>query len=83
MEDDVFRVNAGTEVAVDLDAADFHFLKRDGLGGEHVADLAGADAESDGSESAVGGGVGIAAGDRGAGLGDALFRASSNKGNHH
>jgi len=75
VEDHVLGVNAGAKIAVHLDAADFHFLQRDGLSGEDVADLAGADTEGDRSEGAVGGGVGIAAGNGGAWLGDALLRA--------
>ena len=73
VEDDVLRIDSGAEVAVHLDAAHFHFLKRDGLRGENVADLAGADAESDRAERAVSRRVRVAASDRGAGLGDALL----------
>ena len=46
-----------------------------GLGGEHVLDLAGADAEGDRPEGAVGGGVGVAAHDGHARLGQALLGA--------
>ncbi len=45
------------------------------LGGEHVLDLAGADAEGERAEGAVGGGVGVAADDRHAGLGHAQLGA--------
>ena len=45
------------------------------LRGQHVAHLGGADAERDGAERAVRRGVGIAAGDGRARLGDALFGA--------
>ena len=41
-----------------------------GLGGQHVLDLAGADAERQRAEGAVGGGVGVPAHDRHAGLRD-------------
>ena len=75
MEDDIFGVDAGAEFAVDVNAADFELGHRHGLGGEEVADLGGADAESDRAEGAVGGGVRVAAGDGRAGLGDALFWA--------
>ena len=46
-----------------------------GLGGEHVLDLAGADAERDGPECAVGRSVGVAADDGHARLGQTLLRA--------
>ena len=45
------------------------------LGGEHVLDLARADAERERAEGAVGGGVRVAADDRHAGLGDAELGA--------
>ena len=45
------------------------------LGGEHVLDLAGADAERERPEGAVGGGVGVAADDGHARLGEALLGA--------
>jgi hypothetical protein len=44
-----------------------------GLGGENVLDLAGADAEREGTERAVGGGVAVAAHDDHARLGEALL----------
>ncbi len=46
-----------------------------GLGGHHVLDLGGADAKCQRSEGAVGGGVGVAADDGGAGQGDAELGA--------
>ena len=48
---------------------------RQGLGGEHVLDLAGADAEGERAERAVGGGVAVAAHDRHARQGAALLGA--------
>ena len=45
------------------------------LGGEDVLDLAGADAEGEGAERAVGGGVAVAADDGHARLGEALLGA--------
>src|SRR5690625_2299778 len=74
VQDDVFRVDAGAQPAVHLDAAYLEALQGEGLGGEHVAYLAGADAEGDCSEGAVGARVRVAAGDGGTGLGDALLR---------
>ena len=50
-------------------------LLRERLGGEDVLDLAGADAEGQGAEGAVGGGVAVAAHDRHARLGQALLGA--------
>ena len=75
MQDHVLGVNAGTEIAVHFDAADLERFERQGLRGEHVAHLGGADAEGDRAEGAVGGGVRVAAGDGGARLGDALLGA--------
>ena len=73
MQDDVLGINAGRQTAVHIDAADLRFADGHGLGGEHVADLAGADSESDRAKGAVRGGVRVAAGDGRAGLGDALL----------
>ena len=75
VEDHVLGIHAGGEGAVNAHAADLRLAQRHGLRGEHVAHLARADAEGDGAESAVGGRVGIAAGDGRAGLGDALLGA--------
>ena len=77
VEDDVLGVDPGGEFAIDLDATDFRLLQRHGLRGEDVADLAGANAEGDGSEGAVRRGVRVAAGDGRARLGDALFGADN------
>ncbi len=74
-EDDVLRVDAARERAVDVDAAHLQRLEREALRREHVADLRGADAEGDGAEGAVGGGVAVAAGDGHAGLGESQFGA--------
>jgi len=75
VEDDVLGVDTRAEFSSNLDFTDLERGKSHRLGGEDIADLAGADPEGDRSESPVGGGVGIAAGNGGAGLGDALFRA--------
>ena len=77
MKGDVLGIDAGTEFAMHFDAADLHFPHGHGLRGEDVTDLGGTDAEGDRSEGAVGGGVGVAAGDGGAGLGDALLGADN------
>ncbi len=50
-------------------------LERQRLGGQHVLDLGGADAEGQRAEGAVGGGVRVAAHDRHARLGQAQLRA--------
>ena len=73
VQDDILGVDAGRELAVHVDAADLGLADRHGLRGEDVAHLACADAKSDRSECTVRGGVGVAAGDRGAGLRDTLF----------
>ena len=62
-EDDILGGDAGMEFAVDFDRHGAGFRLREGLGGEHVLDLAGADAEGERAERAMGGGVAIAADD--------------------
>ena len=74
MQRHVLGINTGLQLAIDVDAAHLHDAERHRLRGEHVAHLRGADAEGDRAESAVRGRVAVAAGDGGAGLGDALLR---------
>ncbi len=74
-QDDVLGRAAGGQVAVDGDGQGLGGWLRQGLGGEDVLDLAGADAERQRAEGAVGGGVGVAADDGHAGLREALLRA--------
>ena len=62
-------------VAFDGDAEGFGLVLREGLGGHDVLDFAGADAEGQCAEGSVGGGVGVAADDGHAGLGEAEFGA--------
>ena len=74
-ENDVFGGDAVGALAVDHDV---QVLERDcdqALGGEHVLDFAGADAEGQRAERAVRGSVAVAADDGLAGLGDAQLRA--------
>ena len=74
-QDDVLGSGPGGQVAVDAHA---HRLeRRDGqsLGGEHMLDLTGADAESQCPEGAVSGGVGVAAYDGHARLGQTQLGA--------
>ena len=74
-EDDVFGRDAPAQLAVD---ADLHRLGpglRQRLGRQDVLDLAGADAEGQRAERAVGAGVAVAADDGHARLGQAQFRA--------
>ena len=75
VEDDVLSGDAEGEVTFDVDAECFWLVLRQGLGGEDVLDLAGADAEGEGSEGPVGGGVGVSADDGHAGLGEAELGA--------
>ena len=73
-EDDVLGGAARWELAVDLHG---HLLERSlgkRLRGEDVLDFRGADAESDGSEGTVGGGMTVAADDGHTGLGHSLLR---------
>ena len=72
-ERDVLGRHAGGQLALDRDRHGLgpHLGQR--LGGEHVLHLAGADAEGERAEGAVGGGVAVAAHDRHARLGPALL----------
>ena len=74
-QDDVLGGDAGGQVAVDGDGHRAGPVLGQGLGGEHVLDLAGADAEGQRAERAVGGGVAVAADDGHARLGQALLGA--------
>ena len=64
----VLRLDSRPERPADLDAPHPEGVHAQALRGEHVAHLARADAEGEGAEGAVGGGVGVAAGDRHAGV---------------
>ena len=68
-------VTPGGQLAVDRDRHGARPLLGQGLGGEHVLDLARADPEGEGAERAVGRGVAVAAHDRHARLGEALLGA--------
>ena len=65
--------DARRQVALDRDGHGLRAHLRQRLGGQHVLDLAGADAEGERAEGAVGRGVAVAADDRHAGLGPALL----------
>ena len=66
-EDHVLGRDAGGQLALDVDGHPLRAALRQRLGGEHVLDLARADAERQGAERAVGGRVAVAAHDRHAG----------------
>jgi hypothetical protein len=68
-EDDVLGADAPGQLALDGDRHRLRRVLRQGLGGEHVLDLARADAERESAERAVRRGVRVAAHDRHAGLG--------------
>ena len=74
-EDDVLRRDAGRQLAVDGDRHLLRAVLRQRLRGQHVLDLAGADAERQRAEGAVGRGVAVAADDRHARLGQPQLRA--------
>ena len=63
-QDDVLGRDAGGQFAVDLDGHPLRPRLGERLGGQHVLDLARADAERQRPERAVGGGVAVAAHDR-------------------
>ena len=71
---DVLGGDAGRQLAVDGHGHRLRPAQRQGLGGEHVLDLAGADAERERPERAVRAGVRVAADDGDAGLGEPELR---------
>ena len=73
-EDQVLRRDAEAELARVGDPHRLRLALGEALRGEHVLDLAGADAEGERAEGAVGGGVRVAADDRHARLRDAQLR---------
>ena len=73
-EDHVLGADPGAEAAVDLDQHVFGRRLDQGLGGEHVLDLGGADAKGERAHRAVRRGVAVAADDRHAGLAQSLLR---------
>ena len=75
VEDHVLGGDAWRELAVDLDRHGALGGLRERLCREHVLDLGGTDAESEGPEGSVGGGVAIAADERHPRLGEALLGA--------
>ncbi|GJC96846.1 flp pilus assembly protein TadG [Colletotrichum higginsianum] len=75
VQDDVLGADAGGQLAVDLYPHVLAPLGDQALGGQDVLDLAGADAEGQGTEGAVGRGVAVTAHDGGAGQSEALFGA--------
>ena len=72
-EDDVLGGDAFGQLALDAHAHVLGLLLDQRLGGEHVLDLARADAMGERAEGAVGRGVAVAADDCGAGQGEALL----------
>ncbi len=74
-EDQVLGGDAVGQLALDGDGHGLEGRHRQRLGGEHVLDLAGADAEGQRAEGAVGGGVAVAADHGGARLGQSQLRS--------
>ena len=74
-EHDVLRAHAKGQVAFDGDGHRAGTALGQGLGGQHVLDLGGPDAEGERPEGPMGGGVAVAAYDRHARLGEALLGA--------
>lgn len=73
MEDHILGIDPLGQGAIHLDAAHLELAQGQGLGGQHIAHLAGADAKGDRAKSAVGGGVAVAAGNSHPRLGEALL----------
>ena len=75
IQNDVLGRHAAAELAIDSQLERFGFRLQQRLRGQHVFDFAGADAEGQRPESAVRGGVAVAADDGHARLRDAEFGA--------
>ena len=75
VENDILGVNAGTQLAGDIDAPDLEPAQRHGLGGKHIANLGRADAKRNRPKRPVCARMGIATSNGGAGLRDALLGA--------
>ena len=73
-KDDVLRGHMRTQLSLDHDPHRFRLAQPQGLRREHMQRIGRADAEGEASKCAVGGGVGIRAGDQEAGLGNAELR---------
>ena len=76
MKDHIFCVDALAQRAADLNAAHLERAHRQTLGGQHVANLRGADAEGHRAKGTMRRGVAIAAGNRHPRLGQALLGAN-------
>ena len=74
-KDDVFGTHARAQRALNVDGHGLERLKRQGLRGQYVLNLAGADADRHGAKSAVRGGVRVAADHGDAGHGESQLRA--------
>jgi hypothetical protein len=74
-EDEVLGGDARLQLSADLDRHRLERAQRQGLGGQDVLDLTGADAHADGAEGAVGGGVRVTTDDGHAGLAGAELGA--------
>ena len=74
-QDQVLGRDPPGESTGDFDCHRFRWGLPDGLGGEDVLDLGGADPEGESTEGPVGRGVAVTADDQHPGLGQALFRA--------
>ncbi|GKT69967.1 lysine-specific demethylase 8 [Colletotrichum tofieldiae] len=75
VQDNVLGADTGGQLSVDLYPHVLAPLRDQALGGQDVLDLAGADAEGQGTEGAVGRGVTVTAHYGGAGEGEALLGA--------
>src|SRR3954454_9283234 len=74
-ENQVLGAHTVSEVAGDLDRHRLRSLQRQGLRGQHMLDLAGADAERECAERAMRAGAAVSADDGHAGLGQTELRA--------
>ena len=76
IQDDVLGVDAGTELPIDDDAADFRAIQEHGLSGQYFSHVAGADADGNGTEGPVSTGVAVAANNGHTRLSQTLFGAN-------
>ena len=75
VQDDILARDTGRQFTIDLDAHVLASAGDQGLGREDVLDLAGTDAEGQGTESTMGRGVAVTTHDRRSGQGETLLGA--------
>jgi hypothetical protein len=76
MENHIFGIDPRGQGAVDLNAANFQLAQGQGLRGQHIAHLAGANAKGDRPKGPMGRGMAVSAGNGHTRLSQPLFRGN-------